>query len=156
MEIRSTTADFFAGLAVLCVALYAFIEAYNMPSFGDPDEAAYNTPGMTPMVVSGALVIMAVALIIRSRHVSFSWTFNAIGSETIRVLITFGIILGFIIIMPLVGYAPATFLLLFSFQMVFARKRTIKFILIWGVGLSGLLTAILFHVFGNIFMIPLP
>ena len=157
IEITSINADFVSGLVVFCVALYAFIDSYAMPSFGTPDEAAYNTPGLTPMLVSGILVILSVALMFRSRGVSFAdMHFGGFGGETRRVLMTFGIILVFVIVMPFIGYAPATFLLLFAFQTVFARKRSLFFVLVWGFGLSAVLTGTLYYVFANVFMIPLP
>jgi hypothetical protein len=36
------------------------------------------------------------------------------------------------------------------------RKRNLRFVLIWGLGLSAVLTAILWYVFSEIFLIPLP
>jgi hypothetical protein len=58
--------------------------------------------------------------------------------------------------MPLIGYAAATFLLLLAFQTVFVRKRDLRLLLIWGGGLSAVLTAALWYVFSEIFLIPLP
>ena len=156
IDVRSGLADFLSGLFVFAVALYALIESYNMPSFGEPDEMNYNTPGLTPMVVSGVLVVLSAALMIRSRKLPFRFEFGGLQIETIRVWITLAIITVFIIMMPFIGYAPATFLMLVAFQLAFARKRDWRFILIWVLGLSAVLTGVLYYVFHDIFMIPLP
>jgi hypothetical protein len=58
--------------------------------------------------------------------------------------------------MPWIGYPVATFLLLFAFQTIFVARRDLKFLLIWAGGLSLVLTAALYYVFGQIFLIPLP
>jgi hypothetical protein len=62
----------------------------------------------------------------------------------------------YVLVMPWIGYALATFLMLFAFQTIFVGRRDLKFLLIWGGGLSLVLTAALYYVFGQIFLIPLP
>ena len=42
------------------------------------------------------------------------------------------------------------------FQIAFAQQRTLKSILIWGFGLSAVLTVVLYYLFGEVFFIPLP
>ncbi len=155
-RIRSPAADFVAGVLIFLVSLYTLVDSYNMPSFGDPSEKAYNTPGLTPMVVSAVLLVLSAALMIRSRNFSLSLGFARPQIETIRVLITFTVIFVFVAVMPWIGYVPATFLMLFAFQMIFARKRTVFFVLVWAIGLSAALTGVLYYVFLHVFMIPMP
>ncbi|GAB5377161.1 MAG: hypothetical protein AcusKO_36230 [Acuticoccus sp.] len=56
----------------------------------------------------------------------------------------------------MIGYPIATFLILFIFQTVFAARHDLKFIVIWGFGLSAVLTVILYYLFAEFFFIPLP
>jgi hypothetical protein len=46
--------------------------------------------------------------------------------------------------------------MLLCFQSAFARSWSLRYLLVWCLGLSGLLTAVLWYVFARIFLIPIP
>lgn len=146
--------DFLVGLIIFAISLYTLIESVLMPYYGD--SGALSSPGLTPGLVSLFLLALSAALMLRSRN--FRFVFHGIGTtpEARRVLTVFAIIFVYIAVMPWTGYVMATFLMLLAFQLIFAKLRTISFILIWGIGLSAALTAALYYLFGEIFLIPLP
>ena len=125
-----------------------------MPLYGDA--GALSSPGLTPGLVSLFLLVLSAALMLRSRRFRAAFGGISIDVETKRVLTVFLIIFIYVAAMPWVGYVPATFLMLLAFQVIFARQHTLAFIVIWGVGLSAFLTAALYYLFGEIFLIPLP
>jgi hypothetical protein len=98
----------------------------------------------------------SAVLMLRSRRGRLPFTFAAPSIETRRVLIVFGLVFVYVLVMPLIGYAIATFLMLFAFQTIFTGRRDLRFLVIWAGGLSLVLTAALYYVFGQIFLIPLP
>jgi hypothetical protein len=146
--------DFLVGLIIFAISLYTLIESVRMPFYGDA--GALSSPGLTPGLVSLFLLVLSAALMLRSRHFRTTLGGFSIDVETKRVLTVFLIIFVYIAAMPWIGYVPATFLMLLAFQTIFAKQRTLAFLLIWGIGLSAVLTAALYYLFGQIFLIPLP
>jgi hypothetical protein len=152
--LRKAGADFVAGLVIFVVSLYALIASIRMPYYGDA--GALSSPGLTPGLIALFMLALSAALMLRSRPFRLPFTWSAPGIETRRVLIVFGLVFLYVLLMPLIGYATATFLMLFAFQTLFVGRRDLKFLLIWAGGLSAALTAALYYVFGQIFLIPLP
>jgi hypothetical protein len=152
--LRKAGADFLAGLAIFLVSLYVLIESYRMPFYGD--SGALGSPGLTPGLIALFMLALSAALMWRSRVFRIPLTLKTPDEPARRVLTVFGLVVTYVALMPVIGYVPATFLLLFAFQTIFTQKRDLQFVLIWGVGLSAALTAILWYVFGEIFLIPLP
>jgi hypothetical protein len=122
-------------------------------------------PGITgPMAMAlllGVVYTMTkeyaiVARMLSSRRFRLPFTLTAPSIEARRVLTVFGLVFLYVALMPWIGYPVATFLMLFAFQTIFTAKRDLKFLLIWAGGLSLALTAALYYVFGQIFLIPLP
>jgi hypothetical protein len=160
---RAAGADFLAGLVIFAVSLYVLISSIAMPYYGDA--GALSSPGLTPGLIALMMLVLSGVLMVRS--LPFRWPFRATAMtvESWRVLAVFGIVVAYVALMPLigriagihgVGYAVATFLLLLAFQLAFAPRRDLRFVLVWGIGLSATLTAALWYVFGTIFLIPLP
>ena len=152
--LRKAGADFLAGLVIFLVSLYVLIASLRMPYYGDA--GALSSPGLTPGLIALFMLALSGALMLRSRRFRLPFTLTAPSLETRRVLIVFGLVFVYVLVMPLIGYALATFLMLFAFQTIFTRKRDLRFLLIWAGGLSLVLTAALYYVFGQIFLIPLP
>jgi Tripartite tricarboxylate transporter TctB family len=153
-SLRKAGADFFAGLVIFVISLYVLIESYRMPFYGD--SGALGSPGLTPGLIALLMLALSAALMWRSRVFRFPLVLEAPDEQARRVLMVLGLVVAYAVLMPLIGYALATFLLLFAFQTVFVKKRDLRFLLIWGVGLSAALSAALWYVFGEIFLIPLP
>jgi len=152
--LRKAGADFVAGLVIFVVSLYALIASIRMPYYGDA--GALSSPGLTPGLISLFMLVLSAALMLRSRRFRLPFTWTAPSIEARRVLTVFGLVFLYVLLMPWIGYAIATFLMLFAFQTIFVARRDLKFLLIWGGGLSLFLTAALYYVFGQIFLIPLP
>jgi len=152
--LRKAGADFVAGLVIFVISLYVLITSYRMPFYGD--SGALGSPGLTPGLIALVMLALSAALMWRSRVFRFPLALKAPDEQARRVLMVLGLVIAYVALMPLIGYAAATFLLLFAFQTVFVKKRDLRFLLIWGVGLSAALTAILWYVFAEIFLIPLP
>lgn len=146
--------DFFAGLVVFLVAAYALYESVNMPFYGD--SGLWGSPSLTPGLIAAVLMLLSAILMFRGGGFSLAGRTLSIGVEGWRGLLTFGLIGTYVAAMPYVGYAPATFVMLFVFQIVFARQRDWRFLIIWALGLSAFLTAVLYHLFAEFFLVPLP
>jgi hypothetical protein len=153
-QLRKAGADFVAGLIIFVVSLYALIASIRMPYFGDA--GALSSPGLTPGLIALFMLVLSAVLMLRSRRFRLPFTLTAPSVEARRVLTVFGLVFLYVLLMPWIGYAPATFLMLFAFQTIFTGRRDLKFLLIWAGGLSLALTAALAYVFGHIFLIPLP
>lgn len=146
--------DFFAGVVVFVVSLYVLFESYHMPHFAG--SGWLGSPGLTPGLIAIALLVLSVALMLRARRFRVRLGPMTPEIESVRAAVCFGMIFAYIAITPWIGYVPATFLLLFAFQTAFARKLSVQYVLVWSIGLSALLTTVLWYVFGEIFFVPLP
>jgi hypothetical protein len=102
------------------------------------------------------MLALSAVLMLRSRRFRLPVALAAPSVEARRVLSVFGLVFVYVLAMPWIGYAAATFLMLFAFQTIFTARRDIKFLIVWAGGLSAVLTAALWYVFGQIFLIPLP
>jgi hypothetical protein len=153
-QLRKAGADFIAGLVIFVVSLYALIASIRMPYYGDA--GALSSPGLTPGLIALFMLVLSAVLMLRSRRFRLPFTLSAPSIEARRVLTVFGLVFLYVLVMPWIGYAVATFLMLFAFQSIFVARRDLKFLLVWAGGLSLVLTAALYYVFGQIFLIPLP
>ncbi len=151
---RGSAGDFIAGLAVFLLGAYALYESINMPYYGD--SGLLGSPGLTPGLIAGVLLLLSAMLMLRARGFSWSDMSVSINVDVWRGLLALAIILVYVAMLPSVGYAPATFAMLAVFQLVFAPVRNWRYMVIWGLGLSALLTAVLYYVFAEFFLIPLP
>jgi hypothetical protein len=139
---------------IFMISLYVLIESYRMPFYGD--SGALGSPGLTPGLIALFMLALSAALMWRSRVFQIPFTLKMPDEPARRALTVFGLVVAYAALMPVIGYAAATFLLLFAFQTIFVRKRDLRFVLIWGFGLSAVLTVVLWYVFAEIFLIPLP
>ena len=146
--------DFIAGLIIFVISVYVLIEAYGMPHFAG--SGWLGSPGLTPGLIALALLALSTALMMRSRNFRLRLGPIAPEVETMRVASAFAMIFVYVAITPWLGYVPATFALLFAFQTAFARKLSVRYVLVWSTGLSALLTGLLWYVFGELFFVPLP
>jgi len=146
--------DFFSGLVLFAVAVYVLIESYRMPHFAG--SGWLGSPGLTPGLLGFALLVLSSVLMARGRQFRLSVVIPAWQVETLRTAGCFALMLAYVAATPRIGYVPATFLLLFTFQTVFAPRLTARHVLVWSLGLSAVLTAVLWYVFGQIFFVPLP
>jgi len=146
--------DFFAGVFLALLSLYVLVSSIRMPHYSG--SGWLGSPGLTPGLLALALLLLSLALMVRARHFRLSFGGFSPRIESLRAAACFAMIFVYIAVTPWIGYVPATFLLLFAFQTAFARKLSVRYVLVWSLGLSALLTLILWYVFGQIFFVPLP
>lgn len=146
--------DFLAGAGLALLSLYVLVSSYRMPHFSG--SGWLGSPGLTPGLIALVLLILSIALMVRARDFRLKVGPFSPRVETIRAASCFAMIFVYILVTPWIGYVPATFLLLFAFQTAFARKLSLTYVLVWSIGLSAVLTATLWYVFGEIFYVPLP
>lgn len=146
--------DFLAGVVLALISLYVLVTSVRMPHYSG--SGWLGSPGLTPGLIALALLVLSIALMVRARDFRLSFAGFSPRIESLRAAACFAMIFVYIAITPWIGYVPATFLLLFAFQTAFARKLSIRYVLLWSIGLSALLTLILWYVFGQIFFVPLP
>lgn len=151
---RHSASDFFAGAVIFLISAYALYESVNMPYLGD--SGVWGSPGLTPGLISCVLLVMSAALMFRSRGFSLQGISLTRYTEIGRGGITFVLIVLYIAVLPWVSYAAATFVMLFVFQILFTPRRNWRFVIVWALGLSAVLTAALYYLFAEIFLIPLP
>jgi hypothetical protein len=152
--LRRAGADFLAGLVLFALSLYVLIASIAMPYYGDA--GAFSSPGLTPGLIALFMLALSTVLMLRSRRFRLPLALAAPSAEARRVLTVFGLVFLYVLTMPWVGYAAATFVMLFAFQTIFTARRDLRFLILWAGGLSAVLTAALWYVFGQIFLIPLP
>lgn len=146
--------DFLTGVFLALLSLYVLVSSYRMPHFSG--SGWLGSPDLTPGLVALILLILSVALMVRARDFRLKLGPWSPRIETMRAASCFAMIFVYILVTPWIGYVPATFLLLFAFQTAFARKLSVTYVLVWSIGLSAVLTATLWYVFGEIFFVPLP
>ena len=151
---RGSASDFIAGLVIFLLGAYALYESVRMPYYGD--SGLLGSPGLTPGLIAVVLLLLSGMLMLRARGFALSDIRLSLGVDVWRGLLALGVILAYVAVLPVVGYAPATFVMLLVFQLVFAPARNWRYMVIWGLGLSAFLTAVLYYVFAEFFLIPLP
>ena len=146
--------DFVAGLVIFLIALYTGYESIRMPFYGD--SGVWGSPGLTPGLISGVLLLLSGLLMFRARRFARHHVGISISPVMMRGFGTFALIIAYVAAIPYAGYVPATFVMLFVFQLVYAKSRNLSFLIIWALGLSVVLTGVLYYVFAELFLIPMP
>jgi hypothetical protein len=149
-------ADFISAVVLALLGIYVLLESIAMPYYEEGVRGPISSPGLTPGLLGAALIVLSGLLMFRAW--GFRWSFKRIElrMETVRVLTVIGILLGYVALIKPLGYVAATFLMLAVFQIGFMARRTVKTVLVWGLGLSAVVTGALYYVFGKVFLIPLP
>jgi hypothetical protein len=146
--------DFAAGLVIFLIALYTGYESIRMPFYGD--SGVWGSPGLTPGLISAVLLGLSALLMFRARR--FAWANVGVSISPVmrRGMGVLALILAYVAAIPHAGYVPATFVMLFAFQLIYARSRNFTYLAVWVFGLSVILTAVLYYVFAELFLIPMP
>ena len=155
---RTPVNDFVVGLVIFLIALYALIESIKMPYYEQGERGPLSSPGLTPGLLSLGLMVMALVLMFRGRANKFNFRLKLVrpAFETWRVLIVLLILVTYVALLRPLGYTIATFLMMAIFQFVFARRRTLSYVLLYCLGLSAVVTSALYFVFAVFFLIPIP
>jgi putative tricarboxylic transport membrane protein len=153
---RPSQADFVAGLVIGLVALAALIESIRMPFYEEGRRGLLSAPGLTPGLLSLGLIVMSLLLMFRARGFKPTLPRMHLSEEGARVLGVIAILVAYVAAIKPLGYVASTFIMMALFQGVFMARRTVSTLLLWSVGLSALVTGILYYAFANVFLIPLP
>lgn len=146
-----------AGLVIFIVALAILVESIRMPVFEKGLRGVLGAPGLTPALLAGGLVLMSLILMIRSRHFAVNLALVAPPRpETWRVIAMFGLASVYAYFMPIIGFTIATFATLCVFQIVFARRLSVRYVLLVAVLLSAGIAVALKLLFSRFFFVPLP
>lgn len=110
-------------------------------------------PGLLPLWTSGLIILFGIVNLIKTIKANKeSMSFASIlpkGSGLINLLVTLGALLFFIVIVNFVGFVISSVLMLFA---LFSRGYKWY----WGLGLSILVTGIIYVVFVTLLSVPLP
>ena len=155
--------DFIVALVIFLVSLGALIKSFSMPRYEEGLKSTLSCPGLTPAVISIGLLIISTVLLVQNypsiksiKGLLVKKEHHKTSSiEKARVLIIFAVIVAYAILLPLLRYVKATFLILFIFQFIFIKKYNLKSILTI-LSVSLLITYLLNWLFVNFFKIPLP
>lgn len=151
---RRSGQDLLTGLVLAGIGLWVLVASIRMPHYSG--SGWVGSPGLTPGLVGAVLILLALALASRGvRHgVAFGgWRPGIQGARAAGVV---AIVTCYVAVIPWIGYVPATFLMLVVFQSAFARAWSLRFLLLWVLGLSAALTAALWWLFATVFLIPMP
>lgn len=148
--------DFFTGLVIFVISFAALIQTFRMPVYGEGLRAFLGAPGLTPGILSFGLIMMSGALMYRNR----SFVGGRLSKEVVvgqwRVWLLFGISAAYVLIMPVIGFTISSFVALFSFQMIYGKKRSLRYTLWVAVLSSAVVAAALKLLFSRFFFVPLP
>ena len=152
----SSQSDFLAGIVIGSIAVAVLIESVRMPFYEEGKRGLLSSPGLTPGLLAIGLIIMSLLLIYRSRGFKPNIRRFAFRLESARVIAVIAILVSYVAAIKPLGYVLATFLMLAIFQLIFMRRRTLKTVLAWPLGLSAVVTGALYYVFAKVFLIPIP
>ncbi|MCW2306306.1 tripartite tricarboxylate transporter TctB family protein [Rhodobium gokarnense] len=149
--------DKLAGIILLVISGAALINSLAMERIGEGIDRVLGAPGLTPGFLSAVLVLLSIALIVRSWSAPLPRLPRRLGETQKRMITAFAIIFLYIGSLYWVPYFVSTFVMLAVFQIVFAsRPRTLRHVLGWGLVYSAAVAGALYYVFGEVFYIPLP
>ena len=153
---RASGSDFAAGLVLGLIALYTLIDSIRMPYYESGERGPLSSPGLTPGLLSLGLLLLSLVLMFRARGFAWRLAVTRPTPEAWRVLAVLAILVVYVALLKPLGYVIATFVMLAVFQFIFARRRTLAYVLIFCLGLSAVVTAALYYAFAVFFLIPLP
>ncbi|MCP5149759.1 MAG: tripartite tricarboxylate transporter TctB family protein [Ectothiorhodospiraceae bacterium] len=154
---RHSSKDLVSGAVLGLIATYTLVESIRMPYYEKGIRGILSSPGLTPGLLSIGLIIMSIMLMVRARGARPRFHIPRPDGEAWRVIGVVAVLCLYVAAIKPLGYVTATFIMLAVFQIGFmGRERTVGRVLGYGIVLSALTTALLWYVFGQIFLIPLP
>jgi len=148
--------DFYSSILLLILGAYILFEAVSMPSFGQSGEWwKYNTPGLTPMSLSIALIILSGFQSWKNRRYRKNIT-TSLSPEARRVFLIFGFLFGYVLTVYIFGFLAPTFLIVALFYIAFAETQPLVKRISIGLLCATVVLCTLWYVFGVIFLVPLP
>lgn len=134
-------------LVVFSVA--AFWQAYSISGF-----TGKTTPGVFPMLASGVMTVSGLLILISTARTppdtsDAAGFFTKVLSRNHIVLI--GLVLGYVVLMPLLGFIVSSALFLFcAFQFLWRKSPLVT------LALTALTLAVIYIIFREVFQVVLP
>ncbi len=160
-------ADAITAAILALVGIYVFVEAYNMPRLEARRINPLTIPGLVPMGLGIALVVLALMLGYRALRLTDRTSLSDLlarlrSRESARAAASTGLVLVFVLL--LIGNMPFW---LASMLFIFAFVLTLEVILsdepvpllrsaLWGAGTAVVFGGAIYLLFAQIFLVRLP
>ena len=137
------------ALLIVVFSVAALWQSYSISGF-----SCKTTPGVFPMIASGVMVISGVVVLMSATQLPAPPE-GAPGflAEilTLRHMVVIGLVLAYVLLMPLIGFVASSAVFLFcSFQFLWRKNPLLM------LALTGVTLVIIYVVFREVFQVVLP
>jgi putative tricarboxylic transport membrane protein len=137
------------ALLIVVFSVVALWQSYSISGF-----SGKTTPGVFPMIASGVMVISGVVVLMSATQLPAPPE-GAPGflAEilTLRHMVVIGLVLAYVLLMPLIGFVASSAVFLFcSFQFLWRKNPLLM------LALTGVTLVIIYVVFREVFQVVLP
>jgi hypothetical protein len=137
------------ALLIVVFSVAALWQSYSISGF-----SGKTTPGVFPMIASGVMVISGVVVLMSAAKLPAPPE-GAPGflAEilTLRHMVVIGLVLAYVLLMPLIGFVASSAVFLFcSFQFLWRKNPLLM------LALTGVTLVIIYVVFREVFQVVLP
>ena len=137
------------ALLIVVFSVAAFWQSYGISGF-----SGKTTPGVFPMIASGVMMISSVVILISATRLSAppegSPGFLA-EVLTLRHVVMIGLVLAYVMLMPLIGFVASSAVFLFcAFQFLWRKNPVLM------LALTAATLAIIYLIFREVFQVVLP
>lgn len=137
------------ALLIVVFSVAAFWQSYGISGF-----SGKTTPGVFPMIASGVMVMSGVVILISATRLPAppegSPGFLA-EVLTLRHMVVIGLVLAYVLLMPLVGFVASSAVFLFcAFQFLWRKNPLLM------LALTGVTLVIIYVIFREVFQVVLP
>lgn len=137
------------ALLIVVFSVAAFWQSYGISGF-----VGKTTPGVFPMIASGVMVISSLVILISATRLlappDGSPGFLA-EVLTLRHMVMIGLVLAYVLLMPLIGFVASSAVFLFcAFQFLWRKSPLLM------LALTGAILAIIYVIFRKVFQVVLP
>ncbi len=141
--------ELFFVLVMLVFSVGAFWQAYAISGF-----SGKTTPGVFPMLASGVMVISGLVILVNVARMpapaADAPSFFA-DILTLRHIVLIGFVVGYVLVMPSLGFVISSALFLYcAFQFLWRKNPVLM------LGLTAVTLAIIYLVFREVFQVVLP
>ena len=137
------------ALMIVVFSVGALWQSYSISGF-----SGKTTPGVFPMIASGVMVISGVVVLMSATQLPAppeGATGFLAEILTLRHMVVIGLVLAYVLLMPLIGFVASYAVFLFcSFQFLWRKNPLLM------LALTGVTLVIIYVVFREVFQVVLP
>ena len=137
------------ALLIVVFSVAALWQSYSISGF-----SGKTTPGVFPMIASGVMVISGVVVLMSATQLPTppEGTPGFLAEIlTLRHMVVIGLVLAYVLLMPLIGFVASSAVFLFcSFQFLWRKNPLLM------LALTGVTLVIIYVVFREVFQVVLP